>query len=359
MIPDRRTRDGRCLKGYHERIFNSIIGGLFVEHLVGPGSLLDAGANTGVLSCYLASLAPDRLVHSIEPLHENVVHIRERYGNLTNIRVIHGGLGKQEEELSFAEGASEQAKADVEGAQVNANWFSKLRSRQRRPDGALPPVSVGPMVSLAIGHERARNVLRVHSIDSLFFDHGARFAKERLAFATIDVEGSESDVVLGAVETIKRDLPILALELFVDSRDEAAMLRLTESLGYDAFVVDETCGFNLDCRNALFLPRARMTQFYDSHTLDLATASGRLKAVNSTTIHTYGKTLSKTRFVIDRQFRMYGEASPNFQTLVRNMRTGHTFEAVKMVWRDALMRLPAEEDEWEEEARRFGTTSRE
>ena len=32
---------------------------------------------------------------------------------------------------------------------------------------------------------------------------------------------------------------------------------VTESLGYDAFVVDETCGFNLDCRNALFLPRAR------------------------------------------------------------------------------------------------------
>ena len=154
MIPDRRTRDDRCLKGYHERIFNSIIGGLFVEHLVGPGSLLDAGANTGVLSCYLASLAPDRLVHSIEPLHENVVHIRERYGNLTNIRVIHGGLGKQEEELSFAEGASEQAKADVEGAQVNANWFSKLRSSSGDPT-ALAACSVSPMVSLQLGTSAA------------------------------------------------------------------------------------------------------------------------------------------------------------------------------------------------------------
>ena len=132
MIPDRRTRDGRCLKGYHERIFNSIIAGLFVEHLIGPGSLLDAGANTGVLSCYLASLAPDRIVHSIEPLHENVVHIRQRYGNLTNIKVMHGGLGREDEMLSLAGGASEQAKADVEGAQVNANWFSQLRSKQQR-----------------------------------------------------------------------------------------------------------------------------------------------------------------------------------------------------------------------------------
>ena len=69
------------------------------------GTLLDIGANLGYVSFVFA--AAKFTVHSIEPLHENVVHIRQRYGkNLTNIRVMHGGLGKQEEELSLAGGAS-------------------------------------------------------------------------------------------------------------------------------------------------------------------------------------------------------------------------------------------------------------
>lgn len=333
-------RDGRCLKGYHERIFNSIIGGLFVEHLVGTGSLLDAGANTGVLSCYLASLGPERIVHSIEPLRENVVHIQERYGNLTNIRIIHGGLGKREEELSLGGDASEQAKSDVEGAQVNANWFAQVRRKQKNQNHS----TVSPDMNM-----KPDKMLRMHSIDGLFYQNGARFASERLAFAAIDVEGSENDVILGAVQTIRRDLPIIALELFVESRDETPLLQQTESLGYETFLVDETCGFNLDCRNVFLLPRARMTQFYDSHTLDLATASGRLKAVNSSTIRAFGKSLSKHKFFVDRKFRMYGEASPNFQTLVKNARIGHEFEGQRFVWRQQLQNLPVEEIAWEQE----------
>eukprot|EP00966_Prymnesium_polylepis_P316786 7319613-Prymnesium_polylepis.1 len=54
-----------------------ILAGLrFTEGLVGPGSVLDAGANIGLAACLFATLAPARTVHTFDPLPDNIHPLR-------------------------------------------------------------------------------------------------------------------------------------------------------------------------------------------------------------------------------------------------------------------------------------------
>ena len=335
-----------------ERIFNAILAGLFSERLVASGTVLDAGANLGYLSCFFASISPDRTVHGIEPVASNVAHIKKRFGMISNLRILHAGLGGVEETLA----------ADTStgvASMANADWFKQRRNQNS--------------TSSAGG-------LKVHSIDSLYSPSGL-FAGERLAFASIDVEGSEMDVLRGATVTLRRDMPILTLELYPATRHavDIPLLEMTYSLGYDAFIVlagpglihratahatasvpashraracvctavcvvqvDEGCGYQFDCRNAIFLPRGRMADFYESPALDLAAATGRLLAVNSTSL----RKLSAARkfsefsdFRAPRIHRMYGEGNPNFEAIAQAHASRDIlapFQPTRMIWPEAL-----------------------
>ena len=60
---------------------------------------------------------------------------------------------------------------------------------------------------------------------------------------------------------LARDRPLLTTELHVwdNATFSAELLRFTHALGYDAFLVDETCGTRADCRNVIHVPRASAT----------------------------------------------------------------------------------------------------
>ena len=319
ILPERRSVDGRCLKPFSERILSSILGGLFAEGLIGEGGVLDAGAALGHMSCYLATLAPKRAVHAIEPSYENFRHLKERFSNISNLQVLHAGLGAHAELIHVSQQA---AKGLQKGAFLNKAWFATEAHTEHAEHTEHTE------------HEtNAQNVnereLRMVSLDQLFDPLRGRFRGERLAFASIDVEGSEMEVLSGGVSTIRRDAPVLVFELFPQLRDEGPLLKLTEELGYDAFLIDEGCGFNFDCRNALFLPRGRVPAFYESHTLDLAAASGRLHMLNSSNYRKFGK--AWLPFQAPRVHRMYGEGTPNFQAIAAAHR-GIRFEPARMVW---------------------------
>lgn len=112
--------------------------------------------------------------------------------------------------------------------------------------------------------------LPIRRIDSLF-------SNETLGFAHFDMEGGELDTLKGAAATIRRDQPVLTVELFVhkDKSYREQLLRLISDLGYSTYMVDEVCGWNLDCRNLLCLPRTRFAHT-NSHTLNLAVGSRAL-----------------------------------------------------------------------------------
>ena len=87
--------------------------------------------------------------------------------------------------------------------------------------------------------------------------------------------------------TIARDRPVLVLEVTVHhapARTRALLARV-DSLGYDAFMIEEICGMRPDCRNLLALPRPHRTEkrsrFSGSDALDLASASRALIPVDA------------------------------------------------------------------------------
>ena len=64
---------------------------LFTLGLVGTGAIVDAGANEGADTAFLATLQLERLVIAVEPLAANVAAITNRLlPLLPNVRLVHG-----------------------------------------------------------------------------------------------------------------------------------------------------------------------------------------------------------------------------------------------------------------------------
>ena len=95
-----------------------------------------------------------------------------------------------------------------------------------------------------------------------------------MRFIKADVDGSEREVLDGALATIARDRPVILLELLSGTHDSPAAhtAAICESFGYEAFIVQSgekiaalpaiaalgkntSWGTDIESRNVLFLPR--------------------------------------------------------------------------------------------------------
>ena len=91
LHPDRRRAAGGC-PGAAASASSPASSAAAVEGRLAAGDVVDAGANTGVLSCFLATLDPRRAVvirpspPTCEPIAANVRHLRERYADVANLR---------------------------------------------------------------------------------------------------------------------------------------------------------------------------------------------------------------------------------------------------------------------------------
>jgi FkbM family methyltransferase len=238
-----------------EVLLAAVVRGLLLERVLPPGSLIDAGANTGVESCWLAETAPDRIVHSLDPLRSNVRSIEhmQQDQNLSNLRPQFGALGSSARTLHIS-----QAKATQ---RAGKQLFGVHEMDDSKGGSEVP----------------------VHRLDDLF---ERSWPTETLAFAHWDVEGAELDILLGAQRVIARDRPVMTVEAYPHTNAEAALklLHHLESLKYDAFLIEEVCGFPFDCRNILCVPRERSAALVGSPVLDATVAARRLFAVSAATI---------------------------------------------------------------------------
>ena len=250
-----------CGSAQREHIFNGIIAGLLLEGRVPPGSLIDAGANDGSWSCLMAAVAPDRLVHAIDPLRSNVAHL-QRTSSCANVRPAHHGLGASATRLDPGE------------------KFANLPAgHQMQGGGQLSSVPAGSGSGAAFD---------VYTVDDLF---ARNYSGETLGLAHWDVQGMAMAVIQGARQTILRDRPLFTVELNVhaDVSYTQALFGLLSQLRYDAYLVEEVCGDRVDCRNLIAFPRERTPLFRGSPTLNMVTASRKLFAVDSSSIveHAY------------------------------------------------------------------------
>jgi FkbM family methyltransferase len=255
-----------CPAPDHEPLLHSLVGGLLLEGLVPNGSAVDAGANSGEESCFYAELQPQRVVHAVEPVAANVQFIKKTWvARLPNLAVLHGGLGSKNR---FVRSAEASRKSTGQGSQV------KVGDMSQKAGVVLPDQPAGNDAA-----QLGPGVFRVYRLDDLY---AREWRGERLGFAHFDVEGGELDLLRGAVATIQRDRPVFTVEVHVHNKPNltADLLHLIQELGYSSFLVEEQCGVPVDCRNILNLPRETLNIFKGSPILDLATASGKLFAVN-------------------------------------------------------------------------------
>ena len=204
------------------------------------GTAVDVGANLGMYAYALASIA-DRVV-AFEPNPDYALFAR---------RMLRGRAAVYEMALSDRAGSA----------------------------AFTVPIADDGMVlhlagSLKATHSQFRNSatreVKVGTLDSFGFTD-VRFIK-------VDVEGSESEVLEGARETIARSRPILLLELLSGTYQDPAAetAAICASFGYDAVLVQHgrtipalpaikaigkntSWGTEIESRNVLFLPQPALS----------------------------------------------------------------------------------------------------
>ena len=266
----------RCPLPLTEHLFRLLIGGLFAEHLMPPGSIVDAGSNTGEESCFYAESNPDRKVHAIDPASQNVELVRSRGRHLPNLHAAIGGLGTTCKWLSI--GPLHRKRPGLH-TQLNGSAVSIA-------DGLKHPCTIDAAARTPL---EARGLFMVQSLDALF---AADWAGERFGFGHFDVEGGELDVVEGAANTIERDRPVFTVEISVHGGhggesarlDARRLLTRIAELGYTSFVVDEQCGEPADLRNVINLPTEQLSRYRRSNIFQFAAAASVIHRVTNVTI---------------------------------------------------------------------------
>ena len=278
----------------HEPLLFGLLRGLLLENLVPPGSIIDAGANNGNEACLLAVSSRERMVYAIDPLQQNVDYMTRRFANIaSNLRPMLGGLGHDDRIL----------RAGPRAVAMAAGPWAPVKLKQLH---AVAPhwVSVDGTPMLQVN--ASKHDVPIFRMDTLF---ATKLAGKHLGLVHLDLEGYELAAIAGAARTIMRYRPFVTVEVFPRSKGGStrAILNHTEAaLDYDAFVIEESCGYPADCRNVLLVPRERLPSLSGSRTLESLVAARKLFAMtsNNTRYPASGSSLpsSKLSFAAHAQF---------------------------------------------------------
>lgn len=222
--------------GEHETLLGTLMGSLIreshsglVDLIPSEGYFLDAGMQFGEFGAHMAVNAPEREVMMLDPSPNNVKVAKKRYGVLQNLLILQGGLGDEVGTMK-----------------------ARDKSFNMEADAEFP----------------------LYTLDSLFYEKG-----RKLAFAHLDVEGLELDVLKGAIQTIRQSKPILTTEVRVhkDVVYTDALMDFIFDLGYDSYVINEVCGYpHMDYRNLLNIPRSKSLELIRSDTFNLLDATNSI-----------------------------------------------------------------------------------
>lgn len=228
-----------CAGNRFEPRFRALASILFRSSLLLTGTVLDTGAFTGEEACFYSDLDRNRTVHALEPLHANFKIAHRYQAGRPNLKLHHGALGSVTKTIS------------MRSAQVSTSRRSHLSMLQ---NSELQHGVEGDS-KLSTGSQESTTI-HVHRLDDFF---QSTWAGEQLAFAHIDVEGAELDVLWGASAIIQRDRPLFSVEVWVHKNHSYThqLVDHVKAAGYRPYSINERCGLNGDCRNLLCLPLER------------------------------------------------------------------------------------------------------
>jgi FkbM family methyltransferase len=152
-----------------------------VELIKNNGTVVDAGANVGVFSVLAAVKHPGATIFAFEPAPATFEILKENVKHYSNIRVFNCALGEREGVISF-----------VITPNAGTNHVG---------NGGIP--------------------IPMKTIDSL---------GTRVDFLKMDTEGYEANIIKGAVETIKKWKPVIAMPAYHKPDDKTELPALLSSI---------------------------------------------------------------------------------------------------------------------------------
>lgn len=183
----------------------------FLELIPNEGTLLDIGANIGVMSYYFSIFKPDTKIISFEPIslnYSNLERIIEKY-NLNNIQIEKYALGNEDGEIEMVMPV------------INSVKFHGL---SHVVHGSIKENNDGKIYKVPI-----------KKLDSLKFLENSDFPLKAIK---IDVENFEYYVLKGGEKIIERFKPIIYAELW-EGENRKLTFELLLSLGYKIKVVEK------------------------------------------------------------------------------------------------------------------------
>jgi FkbM family methyltransferase len=144
--------------------------------------IIDAGANMGIFSIFVASKYPNTTIFAFEPTPSTFNALQENVRFYPNIKVFNYGLGEKEKEGSII----------VVSNNSGANHIG---------EGGI--------------------YINIKTIDGL---------KTRLDFLKMDTEGYERNILEGAKETIKKYKPIIAMSAYHKPSDKIELPKLLSNI---------------------------------------------------------------------------------------------------------------------------------
>lgn len=178
-------------------IFQIIANNQYHTELIKKGGVVvDAGANIGVFSIFVAANNPEVTIYAFEPTPSTFEVLKENTKYWNNIKIFNCGLGEKEAMASI-----------IIANHSGANYIGQ---------GGIP--------------------IEIKTIDS--FNLPVDFIK-------MDTEGYEANIMKGATETIKKYKPVIVMSAYHKTNDSTELPKLLK--GISAY----NCELRFDCEEDL------------------------------------------------------------------------------------------------------------
>lgn len=182
------------LNGFYEKVELDLI----IEYLkekhpqIFNHSVIDVGANIGNHCCFFANYF--KKVIAFEPNNENFKLLQLNTSALQNVVINNKGVSNKNFDAVFS--------------QIESN-MGKIRLETKQKEGIFT---------------------KCITLDDYLTSN-----LDKVALIKIDVEGHELEVLQGAKKTIRKNRPILCIEILANNRKSIQILELLRELGYKKF----------------------------------------------------------------------------------------------------------------------------
>jgi FkbM family methyltransferase len=181
----------------------------FSEMLPDTGVILDAGANIGVMSVWLARNHPNASIHSFEPVPANIANLQKLIGKfrLKNITAVRTALGINEGQLRMVIPVKNGVKMHGLCHVIDEDTEAGTDIEVITPACTLDAYTAG-------------------------------LGKNKISGIKIDVENYEYQVLSGGMQTIRKHRPMIYCELW-ENESRAQCISLLQSAGYRCCVLEK------------------------------------------------------------------------------------------------------------------------